>query len=173
MIDKTNTPEEIVDIVNEKDQIIGKDKKAIVNSNPNLIHREIVIFLYDKNDNLLFQQRSPKKIVQPLYWSASVAGHIPTGLSPLEGAHRELIEELGFDTDLELQAKELVKLENETHFAYCYLGEYNGDKIVLEPEEVEQVKFISQKEYLDFEKESLIDDLSKSLARGFWKLTGN
>ena len=41
-MDKANTPDEVVDIVNENDEVIGTSTKGEVNSNPALTHRKIV-----------------------------------------------------------------------------------------------------------------------------------
>ena len=149
LIDKTNTPEEIVDQVDQDDQIIGPIKKVEVNSSPELFHREVAILIYDQKKRILFQQRSAKKTVHPLFWSISVAGHVPRGMTPYQSAHKELLEELGFDTELTFINKKLVHLPNETYFAYCYHGLYNGQTIKTEPEEVEQVRFMSKKEFFD------------------------
>lgn len=55
MIDKTNTPDEIVDVVNEQDGVIGKSTKGEVNSNPNVIHREIAVLIYNSEEKILIQ----------------------------------------------------------------------------------------------------------------------
>ena len=74
--DKANTPEEVIDLVNEKDEIIGTVTKKTANSNPNIIHREIGVILFDKNNRILFQQRSKKKLIDPMVWTVSCEGHI-------------------------------------------------------------------------------------------------
>ena len=37
-MDKTNTPDEIVDVVDENDEVVGQSTKDEVNSNPKSIH---------------------------------------------------------------------------------------------------------------------------------------
>jgi isopentenyl-diphosphate delta-isomerase type 1 len=144
MTDKTNTPDEIVDVVNEDDEIIGQSTKGEVNSNPTLIHREIGVLIYDDQGRLLIQQRSRKKKLMPYYWIISVAGHVPSGMEPEDAAHMELREELGFDTKLVFYEKTLLKYPNETHFAYGYLGKIpKGTKVVVDPHETERCKFVT------------------------------
>jgi isopentenyl-diphosphate Delta-isomerase len=145
--DKTNSPEEILDLVNIKDKVIGEIAKGKANSDPSVIHREIAIIVYDRNNKILIQKRSMKKVVDPGLWTISVAGHIPRGMLPEKAAHMELKEELGFDTKLEFINKKLIHYENETHFAYLFKGLYNGQKIKIEKAEVDQVKFISRKDF--------------------------
>lgn len=59
----------------------------------------------------------------------------------------ELIEELGFDTNLRYIEKISGHLPNESFFTYFYVGEYPGAKIIIEPREVEQAKFFSKEEF--------------------------
>lgn len=147
MTDKTNTPDEIVDVVDESDNIIGQNTKGVVNSDPKLIHREISVLIYDDEGRILTQQRSRKKHTHPLYWIISVAGHIPSGMDALSAAHKELQEELGFNTELKLYEKVLLKYPNETHFCYSYVGKIPKDsEIKIDPAETEAIKFIGEKE---------------------------
>ena len=81
-----------------------------------------------------------------MVWTVSCEGHIPSGLSIEEGAQRETLEELQVSIPLEFVTKQLLKFSNETHFTYWFTGTYNGEKIIIEIEEVEQYKFLSKQE---------------------------
>ncbi|MGI5825976.1 MAG: NUDIX hydrolase [Patescibacteria group bacterium] len=154
-IDRTNTPDELLDLVDENDEVIGTITKAKANSNTQTIHREIRIILHDQEGRILLQQRSPKKKVYPGVWAESCQGHVPCGMSYEEAAHKELVEELGFDTDLEYLGKTLIEFPNETHFAAWYIGEYRGEEIKLEPEEVVNIQFIGKDDLVYLEKEMI------------------
>lgn len=154
-IDRTNTPDELLDLVDENDEVIGTVTKAKANSNTQTIHREIRIILYDEQGRILLQQRSPKKKVYPGVWAESCQGHVPCGMSYEEAAHKELVEELGFDTDLEYLGKTLIEFPNETHFAAWFVGKYQGEEIKLEPEEVVNIQFIGKDDLVYFEKEMI------------------
>lgn len=167
--DKTNTPEEVVDLVDEGDQIIGEIAKPIVNSNPDLIHREIAILIHDDEGKILFQQRSRKKVVEPLFWSISVEGHVSVGVLPVDAAHKELKEELGFDTELKFVTKKLIKRPNETYFAYCYKGKYSGQKINIEEEEIEKVIFMNESELENLLRREKMAENSVKMAKSFWR----
>ncbi len=149
MKDKTNTPEEILDLVDESDQVIGEVTKSEANQKPGLLHRESGVLLYTEDGRLLLQQRSLKKQVSPGTWEVSCAGHVTKGLAPLAAAHMELKEELGFDTELRFVEKYKVSLPNETHFTYFYLGKYSGQKIIIEKGEVEEARLFDEKEFDD------------------------
>jgi isopentenyl-diphosphate Delta-isomerase len=146
-MDKANTPNEIVDVVDENDSVIGQASKGEVNSNPKLIHREVAVLIYDGSRRVLMQQRSRKKKTHPLYWTISVAGHVPAGMAPEEAAHKELIEELGFDTNLMQYEKELFQHPYENFFATSYLGEILKEAVVnFDKDEIENTRFVNEKE---------------------------
>jgi isopentenyl-diphosphate delta-isomerase len=146
ILDYTNAHHEVLDLVNEDDEIIGEVTKGEVNSNKDLLHREIAIILFDKDNRVLLQQRSFKKKIYPGVWTVSVAGHVLKGMEPLVAAHKELEEELGFDTELTFILKEIIKLPIKSFIEYWYLGKYNNEHIELELDEVEQVKFVSEQD---------------------------
>lgn len=147
MTDKTNTPDEIVDVVNEQDEVIGQSTKGVVNSDPSLIHREVAVLIYNNEGKILIQQRSRNKKFMPLYWIISVAGHVKSGQSYEEAAQMELGEELGFNTELRLYDKQLIKYPNETQFSACYLGKVpDGITIRIDPRETEKACFVNETE---------------------------
>lgn len=170
MIDKTNSPGELLDLVDENDQVIGTVTKGEANQNPKLIHREIAIIIYDEDNKILIQKRGEKKTIDPGLWTISVAGHIPKDMSPQDAAHMELKEELGFNTSLVFINKQLLHYDNETHFACLYKGKYTGQKINFDKEEIQKVKFISRKDLEKMSKKGeKIEPYSIKRMRNFWK----
>lgn len=132
--------EEYLDIVNENDQVIGRDTRKNVHKNYQ-IHRGIHVFVLNSKGKLLIQKRSTKKDYYPGYYDASVGAQVLSGESYREAAIRETQEELG------LTPKKLTKIcdyksysdrqrENRRLFAYNHEGPFKPDK-----KEVEFVKF--------------------------------
>lgn len=140
-----NKPDELLDWVDDQDQVIGQIVRKKANSDPQYTHREVGILVFDNLNRVLLQKRSQHKTVHPGMWSIT-AGHILSSDDPLETAHTELQEELGFDVDLVFLEKELHSYDHETHFMYYYLAQYNGEEISLEAAEVEKVDFFSKAE---------------------------
>lgn len=140
-----NKPDELLDWVDDKDQVIGQIVRKKANSDPKYTHREVGILIFDQDKRVLLQKRSQYKTVFPGLWSIT-AGHILSGDEPLQTAHSELEEELGFDTKLTYFKKEFHRYDHETHFMYYYLGRYKDEKIVLEQAEVEKTQFFSKDE---------------------------
>lgn len=167
--DKTNNLGEVLDLVSENDEITGEITKGEANKNPNIFHREVGIIIYDDKNRVLLQQRGPKRSVHPNQWTISCTGHIPKGVKPIETAHRELKEELGFDTEVRFVKKDLDKLPTESRFFYYFIGKYPESEIKLQSEEVAQVKWISQEEFKTFSKNNRVLDSSKKIIERFWR----
>lgn len=161
---------EILDLVDENDQVIGEVEKNVANKNPNLIHREIGVLIFDQDKRVLLQQRGFKKKINPGLWTISTAGHVSRGETYEQAVHRELLEELGFDTKLVAIFKELWKELNETKFGTHFLGKYDGQKIVFEKKEIERVRFLSKEEFDKFfKKDNKIGSLSLKILTEFWE----
>ena len=107
----------------------------------------------------------------PLYWIISVAGHVPTGMKPEESAHKELQEELGFDTKLVEYTKMLLHYPNETHFAYGYLAKIpDGVEPIKNEDETEQLKFVNEAELNNMiREEERIEEFSLDDFRKFFR----
>ena len=121
LVDRANSPDELLDLVDEHDRVIGTVRHGAADGDPGLIHREVAIVIH-RGDELLWQLRSAAKRVLPLTWDFACAGHVGAGDEPASAAHRELLEELGFDTELRVLERRLVREPNETHFAYLFAG---------------------------------------------------
>lgn len=169
MEDKTNSPEEILDVVDENDQVVSTERRAVLQQDPSRIHREVWILLFDDQNRLLLQQRSFQKATRPGYWAESCAGHVPAGHDPDEVAHQELQEELGFDTKLVFIEKVLDYRPTETRFAYFYLGRYAGQPLQLESAEVEQARVFTQSEYKTLRSEgNRFGELANQFIDRYW-----
>ncbi|MBI2612027.1 NUDIX domain-containing protein [Candidatus Gottesmanbacteria bacterium] len=140
----TDNQEEIFDVVDEDDKVIGKTTRGETYKNKNLIHRSIYVAIFNKKDEIFMQQRSATKDTDPLKWTISCTGHVGSGNSYEQVAHRELGEELGVDTDLEFVDKFLVRYPNETEMVTLYKANANGP-FVINNEEIRQGQFIDQK----------------------------
>lgn len=90
--------EEVFDIVDRDDNIIGKATRKQVHGNPALIHRVIHILIFNPAGDWFLQQRNWEKDTEPGKWDTGVGGHVDTGETYTEAARRELEEELGIVT---------------------------------------------------------------------------
>lgn len=93
--------DEIFDVVNEADEVVGQAKRAEVHAK-GLLHRAVHVFVINGRGELLLQQRSLLKDAHPGVWDSSVAGHLDAGEDYASAAVREMEEEMGI-TDVESQ----------------------------------------------------------------------
>lgn len=105
-------PEEIIDIVNESDEIVGSAPRKGIHSTA-LLHRSAHIFLIDFQGRIWLEKRALTTDTYPGYYNSSAAGHISHGESYLVGAQREALEELGIE-NLQLEEKHKLTASAET-----------------------------------------------------------
>lgn len=87
-------PNEIFDVVDENDCVIGQATRAEVHRKK-LFHRAVHILVSDADGNVILQKRSLAKDTAPGLLSTSCAGHVDAGETYDSAARRELEEELG------------------------------------------------------------------------------
>ncbi len=95
---------EIIDVVDEDDKVIDTRSRADVHR-LGLLHREINVWMFDKDNNIIFQKRGLHTSGAGLL-NSTVGGHLGAGENYLEGAVRETREE----TDLQINPEDLVLL---------------------------------------------------------------
>jgi isopentenyl-diphosphate Delta-isomerase len=95
-----NDQDEIYDVVDKMDKVIGQATRREIHQKK-LLHRSIHILVFNSKNEVFLQKRSMAKDENPGLWDTSSAGHVDTGESYDECAHRELWEELGIKSILE------------------------------------------------------------------------
>ena len=146
---------EYIDIVDENNNPIGKVKEKQQAHEDGNFHRTAHVWIINDKNELLLQKRSASKKTHPNCWDISGAGHIKAGESVVDGAIRELKEELG----VEVEEKDLqyiatiksTKNPKNMEFQYVYLLNCNKEieEYIFEDNEVSEVKYIF---YKDLEK---------------------
>jgi isopentenyl-diphosphate Delta-isomerase len=132
---------EYLDIVNEKDEVIGKEERNKAHEN-HLLHRAIVILISNDKDEILLQLRKSTKKQYPLFWASSVGAHVTSGENPMHCALREMKEEIGINAGIEYVGKFKVINDIEHEIVYVFFGKSNGP---FKPDygECEKIEFFS------------------------------
>lgn len=86
--------EESMDIVNENDEVVGRDTRKNVHKNYE-IHRGVHVIVVNSQGEVALQRRSMAKDYYPGYLDISVGGQVASGESYHSAAVREMAEELG------------------------------------------------------------------------------
>ncbi len=87
-------PEEIFDVVNERDEVIDRKPRHEVHAR-GLLHRAIHVLVFNARGETFLQKRSLTKDREPGKWDCSTSGHVDSGEDYDACAVRELREEIG------------------------------------------------------------------------------
>ena len=151
---------EYIDIVDELGNLTGEALEKGEAHSLGKWHLTAHVWIYNSNGQILFQKRALSKSTFPGLWDISVAGHISTGETVEVGAYREILEEIGLDIDINDLEKIFVFKEshyheamnwynNEFHHVFLYKFDGNISDLILQEEEVEAVRFLSVKGFVD------------------------
>jgi isopentenyl-diphosphate delta-isomerase len=91
--------EELVVLVDENDKKLGLMPKMEAHEKA-VLHRAFSVFIFNKNGDLMLQQRAAHKYHSPLLWTNTCCSHQRDGEANLEAGKRRLFEEMGFNADL-------------------------------------------------------------------------
>ena len=130
--------EEIFDVVNEQDEVIGRRPRSEVHR-LGLMHRATHVLVFNSRGQVFLQKRSMKKDRQPGLWDSSASGHVDSGEDYDTCALRELGEELGLRPST--SPCRLFKLpasaQTDQEHVWVYRCESDGP-FTLHPEEIER-----------------------------------
>ena len=148
---------EYFDILDEQGHKTGKTKARSEVHRDGDWHKAVHIWIVNDKDEILLQKRSPNKDSHPNMWDISSAGHLTAGDDSLSGAIREIKEELGVDilpsqltligTRKSSSKPKATFINNEFNDVYLLQLSLNLDKIILQEDEVSEVKYIPIDEF--------------------------
>lgn len=141
----TDNQNEILDIVDKNDKVIGQARRKEVHKDKRLIHRSIGVAIFNRRGEIFLQQRSKTKDTDPLLWTISCSGHLKKGDDYFVAAIRELQEELGIKVEIKPVVKYLCSAPQETEMVMLFQGEAEGP-FQLNKSEILQGKFFTQEE---------------------------
>ena len=152
----TDNQNELFDVVDENDNVIGQATRGEVHSNKKLIHRSIGVIVFNEKGEIFLQQRSSTKDTDPLKWTISASGHVELGHTYEETAQRELVEELGIKLEIVPVIKYICHDVAETEIQMLYKAYSNGP-FKLNKEEIKQGKYFTKKDFIKALKKRKIE----------------
>jgi len=145
--------EEIIDIYNRDGEHLWTATKAACHSeNPGFYHKPVWIWAINDKHEILVQKRAANKIIEPNKWDMSCAGHVIAWEKTIDGAIREVYEELGVKTKKD-DYKFICEYVIDEIFTIpqIFLLKLNLDinKFKLQEEEVKEIKWVTYDEFKD------------------------
>lgn len=136
---------EYVILVDEQDNEIGTMEKMQAHEEAKL-HRAFSVFVFNEQGEVMIHQRALHKYHSGGLWTNACCSHPRKGETVLEAAHRRLMEEMGFDCELEEQFSFIYKaaLDNELtehELDHVLFGKFNGTP-AINPAEVADWKYL-------------------------------
>jgi len=138
--------DELIDILTPEGKSTGKTALKSEAHKNGWFHATAHIWFFTSDKKILLQKRALTKKVFPGIWDISVAGHIGAGEEILDGAKREVFEEIG----LILEDKDFIKIgtrihqvnhengiqDNEHHHVFIAELKTPISELTMQPEEV-------------------------------------
>ena len=137
--------EENVILVNEFDEQIGLMPKLEAHEKA-VLHRAFSVFVINKDNEIMLQQRASHKYHSPLLWTNTCCSHQREGETNLQAGSRRLFEEMGFETELKELFHFIYKAPfdnglTEHELDHVMIG-YFDENPVINPLEVENWKWM-------------------------------
>jgi isopentenyl-diphosphate Delta-isomerase len=134
-------PEEIFDVVNERDEVVGQNTRREVHAR-GLWHRAVHVLVFNARGEVFLQKRSLKKDIAAGKWDSSASGHLDSGEDYDACAVREVREEIGLDVSATgaSRPRRLFKIDSckETGWEFCWIYRCESEgPFALHPDEIE------------------------------------
>jgi len=183
-------------LVDEEDNILGKDTKINCHLGEGKLHRAFSILLFNNSGKLLIQKRASEKITFPSIWANSCCSHplhIDSEVNGIDGAKiaakRKMEQELGIESDLikleqlNYMTKMVYKaradekwVEHEVDYIFAVKCDFNINPNKLEIEETKYVN-LEELENLFNDKKAKIGPWFRLIKENFlndiWKALDN
>lgn len=160
---KPKEPQEVLDVVDENDQVIGRAPRSEVHAR-HLRHRAVHVLLFNAQGDLFVQKRSATKDTFPRCYDSSASGHLNQGEEYDDCARREIQEELGLDMPMELLHRQFkIDACDDTGWEFVWVYRVvTGRQPVINLEELESGEFWTRDH-----AESMVRTNPEQFARSF------
>ena len=119
------------------------------------IHKEVIVFVLNDNNEVLLQKRSENKKHFPNKWTV-LSGHVEDFDESFEAAAvRELKEEIGLNVNISelkyLAENEVIKEDDSKHITkyYSIISNKKEDEYIIQTEELSEVKWYSYSDFIN------------------------
>jgi aminoglycoside phosphotransferase (APT) family kinase protein/8-oxo-dGTP pyrophosphatase MutT (NUDIX family) len=139
--------DEVVALYDDGGRPAGNAPRSVMRAQ-NLRHAATGILVRDPYGRVYVHRRTPTKDVYPSRWDFTAGGVVLDGEDPLDGARRELAEELGVTSELEPLGEADYADPHTTYRAFRYVTTWDGP-ITPQPEEIAYGAWLSIERLLE------------------------
>lgn len=137
--------EEMVILVNEKNEPIGLMEKIEAHEKA-LLHRAFSVFIINDKKEIMLQQRAAHKYHSPLLWTNTCCSHQRENETNIQAGKRRMKEEMGMDVELKEAFSFIYKAPfdnglTEHEYDHVMIG-YSNEDPVINPDEVADWKWV-------------------------------
>jgi len=145
--DVVSSENETLILVDESDRVVGHLSKGACHDGEGVLHRAFSIFVFNRDGELLLQQRSPGKRLWPLFWSNSCCSHPREGETMDGAVQRRLLQELQISGNLQFLYKFQYQVSyeeagSENEMCWVYVG-VTDNEARPNPNEVEDHRWVT------------------------------
>lgn len=122
-----------------------------------LLHRAFSVYVFDDQGRVLLQQRALTKYHSPGLYANTCCSHQFDWEESIDAAHRRMMEEMGFDCELEKIAELVYQtpvppwlIEHE--YLHVFFGRYAWEEIKPVPQEVASYRWIDYQKLWEMSK---------------------
>ncbi len=132
---------ELLEVIDEADEVIGKQPRRIVHTR-GLLHRGVHVAIRNSIGEFLLQRRSESKDVFPGHLDIALSEHVLPEETYIDAAVRGLTEEFGISTAI----KQVLKFRldysgNDRHISVLFEGVFNGKPPRIDSAEIRECSY--------------------------------
>ena len=142
-----SSEDEMLVLVDESDRVVGNLSKGACHDGEGVLHRAFSLFVFNREGELLLQQRSSGKRLWPLFWSNSCCSHPRQDETMDEAVQRRLLQELGLASNLQFLYKfqyqaSYEDIGSENEFCWVYVG-ITDNEVRPNPTEINDHRWVT------------------------------
>ena len=137
-------------------------------------HLIVHVCVFHPDGRMLIQKRAHEKKAWPDLWEVSAGGSALAGEDSWQAAEREVFEELGLKLDLKDVRPHLsANYERGFDDFYCVIRDVDLNQLVLQKEEVAEVRWATHQEVQQMEREHTFVPYFSGLIDFLWQIRDN
>ncbi|MFA6082521.1 MAG: NUDIX domain-containing protein [Patescibacteria group bacterium] len=140
--------DELLDVIDLDDNVVGKATRAQIYAE-RLPHRIVHVLIFNNDGKILLTKMSKNRKIFGGHFGTAAGGHVKSDESYEDAAKRELFEEIGIDTKIEMLDMNWyidTRQDKPLHKSIAVFKAIHNGPFSLSPDEVDDVQFYAKDE---------------------------